>query len=382
MHLRYIANIRLPTEKAHGIQIMHMCESFARMGAQVSLLVPRRQNRLGHEDPYVFYNREKNFRIVRIPCIDLLMVWPNRFVFWLQTFTFYLAAKLYVLVRGADLVYSRDEVAGIFFKNFLYEVHHLPHTISRIHRWLFKRARGYVALTRFIKERLVAAGIAAKTIFTFGDAVEIEGFAPRGTKQEARRALGLPEDAYLVGYVGSLKTMGMHKGIDTLIAALPHLPEKIQLVLVGGSPEDVAAYQEQAQGAQREHHARIHFVGRVPHHRIREYLQAFDLAAAPFPANEHYNYFMSPLKIFEYMASERPVLTTRLPSLLEIFTDQSAVLIEPDNADALAAGVRFAYENQETTHAMATNAAQLVRTYTWDARAKAILEFALQVNAK
>ena len=53
--LIYIANARIPTEKAHGIQIMKMCEAFAGLGVDVEIIVPKRSVKaLINEDPFVF----------------------------------------------------------------------------------------------------------------------------------------------------------------------------------------------------------------------------------------------------------------------------------------------------------------------------------------
>ena len=51
----YITEVRLPTEKAHGYQVMKMCEVFSEQGCKVSLVVPKLHNTL-LEDPFIFYN--------------------------------------------------------------------------------------------------------------------------------------------------------------------------------------------------------------------------------------------------------------------------------------------------------------------------------------
>ena len=61
----YIANIRLPTEKAHGVQIMEMCSAFSAQGVNVELVVPKRRNTL-IEDPFDFYKIKNNFTISRL----------------------------------------------------------------------------------------------------------------------------------------------------------------------------------------------------------------------------------------------------------------------------------------------------------------------------
>ncbi len=52
--LIYIANARIPTEKAHGLQTMTMCEAFALKGFNLQLILPRRFNSI-KEDPFKYY---------------------------------------------------------------------------------------------------------------------------------------------------------------------------------------------------------------------------------------------------------------------------------------------------------------------------------------
>ncbi|MCH7883412.1 hypothetical protein IIA95_03290, partial [Patescibacteria group bacterium] len=70
MKLIYIANARIPTEKAHGIQIMKTCEAFADNGAEIELVVPWRFNPIKN-DPFEYYDVKRVFKIVKIPSLDL-----------------------------------------------------------------------------------------------------------------------------------------------------------------------------------------------------------------------------------------------------------------------------------------------------------------------
>ena len=75
MKLIYIDNARIPTEKAHGVHIMKMCEALANIKIEeqsltVELIVPKRINKI-KENPFNYYDVEKNFKIKKIPCIDL-----------------------------------------------------------------------------------------------------------------------------------------------------------------------------------------------------------------------------------------------------------------------------------------------------------------------
>ena len=73
--LHYISLMRLPTEKAHGLQIMQNCEAFAAAGNDVTLWVSRRWNTAEMRqisDPYAYYGVERNFKIRRVLCYVLI----------------------------------------------------------------------------------------------------------------------------------------------------------------------------------------------------------------------------------------------------------------------------------------------------------------------
>ena len=140
MRLIYIANIRLPTEKAHGIQIMKMCEAFAEKGIDVELLVPARRNDL-IDDPFEFYGVKRIFRIKKLPCLDILRFDFAKAGFLISTFTFLSAAKIYLAFRNYDALYARERLVGLLFTNYILEVHALPKRLGRFFRWLLHVCR-------------------------------------------------------------------------------------------------------------------------------------------------------------------------------------------------------------------------------------------------
>jgi len=98
----YITNVRLPTEKAHGYQIMKMCEAFSQQGQEVVLIVPKRKNFID-EGPFDFYSVERSFIILQLPVLDLIDKplfdrWPLSLVTYvLLTFTFWWALQRSVM---------------------------------------------------------------------------------------------------------------------------------------------------------------------------------------------------------------------------------------------------------------------------------------------
>ena len=105
MKILYIATIRLPTEKAHGIQIMKTCEAFARIGHSVELVVPTRRNMLT-DNPFDYYGVERTFKITTLSVPDLVRF--GRFGFLFSALCFSERARWLKQFWTADVVYSRD----------------------------------------------------------------------------------------------------------------------------------------------------------------------------------------------------------------------------------------------------------------------------------
>ncbi|MBU1557858.1 hypothetical protein KKC45_02755 [Patescibacteria group bacterium] len=115
MKITYIANIRIPTEKAHGIQIMKMCEAFANEGHNVELIVPKRINNL-KKNPFRYYGVQENFKIKKLPTLDLIKF--GKIGFFIQSISFAKFTLFFTLFKKTDLVYSRDELPLWFLSFF------------------------------------------------------------------------------------------------------------------------------------------------------------------------------------------------------------------------------------------------------------------------
>ncbi len=388
--LIYIANIRLPTEKAHGLQIMQNCEAFADAGEEVALWTAGRINTRAMRqvrDVWAHYGVRPNFSMRRLPCLDLLPLVPNqthvlaRAIFYLQLWTFALSALLAARRVKTDCFYSRDPVVLLLLslvkprRKLVYEAHRLAH--GRGGRWLQRRVMSrvgtIVAVTGPLGEDLAKRGADPARVIVAHDGIRAERFAQMPTREEARRSLGWSPDAFIVGYVGRLHTMTMDKGVGILIDALANV-EGASLALVGG-PDDMAENLRARWINFRLDPARFLYAGQVAPDQVPLYLSAFDVCAMPFPYTEHFARHASPMKLFEYMASRRPIVASDLPAVSEVVRDgTSALLTPPGDAKALSAAIRRLRENAGLRDFLADSAYKRVMArYTWQERARLIL---------
>ncbi len=370
MKFAYIANTGLANEWAHSVQIMNMCKAFSDIGADITLVVPKRS--FLKEDPFEYYKIHKTFSIKKLPCIDLLVGSPHPLFYWLRLVSFYISARFYIWFKHFDILYSRDLYSALFFPGIILEQHSFPKEISLQHKFMFSLAEKLVVLTSFIKDRFVTVGVLAGKILVASDGVDLDKFKNYSSHFEIG---GLSEKDFVYGYIGTLKTMGTEKGVADGLQALKKLPSEYKFLVIGGEKPDVEYYKDMS--LKLGVFGRAIFIGQVAYSDIPKYASKCDALIAPFPKNEHYSFYMSPLKIFEYMAGKKPIITTDLPSLKEVLTDgKNALLVPPGDPQALADAIIKIKGNPEYGKKLAERAYRDVsEKYTWKTRAEKIISF-------
>lgn len=388
MKIFYIATSVIPAGKANSYQVMKMCEAFVRLGIDVELVVPMRFGGVAEKrDPFEYYGVSEKFRIKKIFSLDLIPYekYIGHIGFWIQNITFSFLALIYLFFKKADIIYSRDRFTLLFLclfkKNLAYEVHSLPPKFRFYERFLYRKVKFIIAITSQMEKILVKESIIGENkILITPDAVDLEIFNKvHKSKDELRHELNLPQDKKLVSYVGSLYTKGKEKGIGDMLRALKILTENeknLTMMFVGGNEQEIAGYRKEAEQMQLKDENLI-FIKRVPFIEVPKYEKASDILIIPFPQQKHYAYYASPLKLFEYMASNRPIIASDLPSIREILNESNSILVEPDNPEAMAIGIKKALNDSVLSEKISNQAFQDVQKYTWDNRAKKILDFIL-----
>lgn len=365
MKLFYIANFRMPTEKAHGIQVMEMCNAFAKQGIEVELILPKRINKI-KQDIFQYYQIEKNFKIKKLPCLDFIIF--DRIIgilgLWVESFTFLLSSWFYLLFKKPDIIYIRDNLLlplTICRRNIFFESHN---SFKRF--WFYlKKTKGIISITKGLAEHFKSRGINNQIIWA-PDGVNLDKFNTRGT-------IDLPKDKKIVLYTGHLYKW---KGVDVLLDTAKRLPD-VLFIFVGGTEKDIESFKQKVKVKN------VLIAGKKPHSEIPLWLQSADVLALPNSATSNISkFYTSPLKMFEYMAVKKPIIASDLPSLREVLNNKNSVLVAPDNPEALAEGIKKVLSDAHFAEAIAEQAFQDVQQYTWRKRAKKIINFIKQKNEK
>ncbi len=374
MKIAYIANARPPSRAANTIQVMKMCEALSRLGHSVTLYLRRACQGGGAADADVFsfYGVKAPFELCYGPIT--------------HKHIHCVVSAVRAARGGFELCYTRSAPGAVACAAFgmptVFEIHRPPAT--RHGRWAVgKIIRSPNVLTvaisdalrRSLLERFAPADEGA--VVARHDGVDLEAFTALPPREELRRELGLEAQRRYVCYAGSLYE---GRGIDTLIEAASLLVDAAEFLIVGGTPEAVDRYRAAAseKGARN-----VRFTGFVRPTEVPRYLASADVLVIPPEGRargvggEEIGLYMSPLKMFEYMASGTPIVASDLPTLREVLHDgRNALVFPPGDARALAAAVESVFREPAAARAMAERALEDVKRYTWEERAARIVEAA------
>jgi len=201
---------------------------------------------------------------------------------------------------------------------------------SRLTLWKLHRTGRIIAVSHFVREQLVSAGMHADHVMVVHDGVEGELLQPDGnlaTREPIRQQWQLPPATVCLV---SLSALSPEKGVPDLVAALADLPASVHLVL-GGEGGLRAAIEQRSRALGVRH--RLHWAaGGIP---AADLLQAGDIFVLP----SHQEGLGSSVLLAH--ALRRPVVATRVGGVPEIVSDESTgLLVAPGQPAALAAAVR------------------------------------------
>jgi glycosyltransferase involved in cell wall biosynthesis len=369
VRLHYLSASLLPSREANSVHVMKMCQAFARQlsdrgqGADVRLFA--RANSRDRRDPFAVYGVAPVFKTVlsRPPNVSVVRT----------------IVRLAYVVRchlggpRPDLCYVRDPLAMLVLSwlrriPFVLEVHHMPasrfqgRAVARLLK--LHECRGLVAISQAL------ANDYAQAHPSLAERIPVV-VAPDGADVPAHRPPRAARQTVHVGYAGSVLP---GRGVE-LIAELARRHPGVRF-RIAGDPKEAAARFD-ADGPP----ANVEFAGYLPHGEVTSFLAACDVLLAPYQRQVSIASgfdtarWMSPLKIFEYMAAGRLVLCSDLPALREVDPEAEALtFLPPDDTDAWSAALAAAADNPARLDTAGRATHELVQQrFSWDRRAEALV---------
>ncbi len=392
-YLAYPSSLTL--KSANSIQTYSTVKELKKIAPETLVLLPKLPGRPSTFEEVgavhlwrVPLNFFSNFPIIKI------IPWG-----YLERFLFANEAGLYLLChrlagRGYGLIYVRDVICAFWLlvawrkllgAQIVYEAHDLEaqnpsrararwlsSLLRRIDKTLLSQAGGVVSLTGVFKTYLNQQKWRNPNFPTevIPDAYDAGRYYPR-PQAACREELNLPENEFSVVYAGLTFA---YRSLDKLVEAFGQFLREAgvpaKLYLVGGRPFEIKELEEVVcKAGLRE---KVVFTGQVNQTRVNLWLNAASITVIPDTVT---GITASPLKMFEYAAVARPILLPDLPALKEILGENEAIYFERGNFQTMAEGLDWAHKHPAEAAQRGEAARRRVKIYTYQNRAKAILDF-------
>jgi glycosyltransferase involved in cell wall biosynthesis len=253
--------------------------------------------------------------------------------------------------------------------------------LERYERLNLNAATRIFVVSEVERRNLERRGIESNKIVINPNGVDARVFRPGVGGAEVRRGLGLATEDVVVGFVG---TFGPWHGVLVLAEAIKAIPVELPLrfVLVGSG--SLHTQVEQMLRSEIEK-GRVIFTGPVKHEEVPALLDACDILASPHvPLSDGSDFFGSPTKLFEYMAMGKGIVASRLGQIGEVLKhDESALLLEPGDAAALANAIQQMAQSKALRTRLGEKAREVVvSNYTWAHNAQRVINAYLSLDSE
>lgn len=286
---------------------------------------------------------------------------------------------------STDVSWVYERYASFAALGFAFKARGIP-WILETNALLFQEAvieRNTMSLVNFAKEREINAyhfcdalvcgsdllkkviieetDVPSKKVIVVPMGVDTEKLDPRRTKQKRFFS------GFTIGYVGSLYN---RQGVDLLIEVAKELRDDgldISLVIVGDGLS-YTTFKELADDLKMSSH--IRFTGLVAPEEVPSYISGFDICFVGQKPLENQRMYYSPLKIYEYMAMEKPVIASAFEDARNLIYDGvTGFLYEPGDKKELKMAILRASEEAEKLPAMGQKSREIIlKNHSWNAR--------------
>lgn len=257
----------------------------------------------------------------------------------------------------------------------------VKHSPDRVTRWFekyaFTHAGGIFAVTDSLARLLVDGGASRDKVRVITNGVRLDRF-------ERSKADGVPKplreklnNRIVIGYVGTFAAYHDTKVLVDGFALARKEVERLRMVLVGEGRFDGEMKNYVAEKNLQDD---IYFTGRVGYDSIPDYLHAFDIAANPVKKIYEEDFHGAPIKMFEYMATGLPVVSTDMPNLKRLL-GESVIFVPPDQPEQWGRVFADLAKNESSRRQKGRDAHNYLveNDFTWNGNAKRVQDFCSDV---
>jgi glycosyltransferase involved in cell wall biosynthesis len=390
MKVAVIAPTTLPSRRANTLQVMKMTQALASLGHKVRLAIPEetgtgdRGNR-SWDAISNLYGLNSRFPMEWLPANPRL-----------RKYDYAWSAIRWARKWKAEIIYTRLPQAATWAANqglpTILESHDLPQgTFGPLLFRLFLRGRSARSLILIsnplaadLRERF-GSSIQPPFVQIIPDGVDLERYTDLPEPAESRRRLSadlknradkldinfLPE-RFTAGYTGHLYP---GRGISLILKMAESIPE-MNFLIAGGNPNDVNRIEAKVLEGKLQN---VTLTGFIPNAELPRYQSACDVLLMPYQRQVSASSggdiakYLSPMKLFEYMACGRAICTSDLPVFGDVLSEEIAILLPSDDVSSWVKALRSLKVDPKLRMNIAVRAKEMAAEYSWENRAKKIL---------
>jgi glycosyltransferase involved in cell wall biosynthesis len=371
MKIALITNSRIPSLTANSIQAMKVAQALMQLGHDVRMFAPAEADPATHEALLAHYGLRFTPPLKLIPSIKLF-----------RRLDFVVRAQVAAEKFGADLIYTWLPQSAVFalMRRDLVVLEMHADVAGNGAWWLrqFWQRPGRKLMTVTVSALAKALECSTslqfdkKSLLVAPNGVELEKYTGLPSPVEARRQLNLKE-GLTVGFTGHIYP---GRGADLLFELAKQMPQ-VNFLWVGGTPDLVDFWRGKLTEA---HMTNVTMTGFVKHEVIPLYQAAADVLLMPYSrsisasSGQDIAEVINPMKMFEYMASGRAIISADLPSIREVLNEGNAVLCEPGEVGKWRLEIESLLANEPRRLALGAQARKDVGELTWVKREERVME--------
>ncbi|TWT27772.1 glycosyltransferase family 4 protein [Planomicrobium sp. CPCC 101110] len=368
----YLSGSIIPSKNANSVHVMKMCQAFVENGHKVNLYARKSDETI--KDVFEYYGITRKFYVVHNewPSYRGLggMLYANR-------------VRKNIEKASADIFYGRElysllAVSGLG-KPLVYEAHKPPTTLfgKKLEAMLLRK-KNFKHLT-VISEALkneylrIYPFLTQDKIIVAHDGADLPKEEQLKNDKPKTNVLMSSNDGLNVGYIGHLYP---GKGMEVISALASKMPQ-VNFHVIGGKEEDLKHWKQECQDLEN-----LFFYGFVPNGELCKYYSSIDIFLAPYQnkvaaagGKGDISKWMSPLKIFEYMAYKKTMVASNLPVLKEVLVhERNSILCNPTDIDEWVEAILLLQNNPDIREKIAEHAFDdLALNFTWKLRGERVL---------
>lgn len=372
MKIAAITNSRIPSLTANSIQALKACQALMQLGHDVHMIAPRETELTSREELASHYG------LRLIPTLELV---PS--VRQFKRLDFIIHAQRAARRYGADLIYTwlpQSAVIGLWNQYPVVLEMHADIGGMMGAWWLrqFWKRHGRKRMTvttqalRKVLERSAGFGFENEAVIVAPNGVELERYVDLPDSATAREHLNLKQ-GLTVGFTGHIYP---GRGADLLFDLAQKMPN-VNFLWVGGRSDLVEYWRKRLAEAGAQN---VTMTGFVKHEQITMYQAAADVLLMPYSrsieasSGQDIAEVINPMKMFEYLASGRAIVSADLPVIREVLNEGNAVFCEPGDVEKWKVEIENLLADESHRVKLGNQAKQDVERFTWLKRAEGILK--------